>query len=146
MSIGESAFVFSILEEATRADLLSIERRYVVSGQFAFNALVPRRNSMQGRRHSPEALALMRENRKGIPGPTAKGGTFSQAHMEAIWAAAAKRRAETIARKLAEKKPRKVRDLSTYARGPEHRSFGPPFTNKGCFVPEGFGPPMRRSP
>lgn len=121
---GIDAFEFSILHTVPVENLLGIERRYVVSGEFAFNAIVPRRNPMKGRKHSPESLAKMSANRKGKGGQ--KGRVFSAEHRAAISAARKGKpgspRGEVWRAHLSESQKR--RDPASFARGPAHYNFG----------------------
>lgn len=79
LEYGSAEFDFVIHEVIAVDGLLKREREHMVTGRHAFNATVPVRNPMKGRRHSPESIALMRENRKGKPGRP-KGVPISDRH------------------------------------------------------------------
>lgn len=78
---GEDVFEFSILRYCPVRDLIDFETEFVQRLAPVYNTAICMDNGMRGRRHSPEAIAKMKENRKGKGcGPR----VFSDEHKRAI--------------------------------------------------------------
>jgi len=62
---GEDNFELLLLEYCAASDLIARESEFVRAYSPAYNTAVCMVNGMKGRKHTPEAIAKMKQNRKG---------------------------------------------------------------------------------